>query len=75
MTTKRKPTKKSSPTQARSKSAGERAVRMPQTTPESAPDDSIADLAHRLFLDRGGAHGHDVDDWLEAERRLRGEDA
>lgn len=72
MATKRKPTTKSSPTRVRSKSAGERAEQMPQPTPESTPDDSIADLAHRLFLERGGAHGRDVDDWLEAERRLRG---
>ena len=34
-------------------------------------DAAIAELAHRLYLERGGAHGHDVDDWLEAERRLR----
>lgn len=33
---------------------------------------TIAELAHRLYLERGGEHGRDVDDWLEAERRIRG---
>jgi hypothetical protein len=31
----------------------------------------ISELAHRLFLERGGVHGHDVEDWLEAERLIR----
>jgi hypothetical protein len=29
---------------------------------------SIAKKAYELFEGRGRAHGHDVDDWLEAER-------
>jgi hypothetical protein len=29
---------------------------------------SIAKKAYELFEGRGSAHGHDVDDWLEAER-------
>lgn len=40
----------------------------------SASEDVVAALAHRLFLERGGIHGHDVDDWLEAERQLRNGD-
>jgi hypothetical protein len=35
-----------------------------------APRDAIAQLAYQLFLERGGGHGHDVDDWVEAERRI-----
>jgi hypothetical protein len=31
----------------------------------------IAQEAHAIYLARGGEHGHDVDDWLEAERRLQ----
>lgn len=26
--------------------------------------------AYQLFLQRGAAHGHDVDDWLTAERQV-----
>jgi len=37
---------------------------------EVAPD-RIARRAYQLFEERGGLHGHDVDDWLEAERELR----
>ena len=32
----------------------------------------IARRAYDLYLARGCEHGHDVDDWLQAERELRG---
>lgn len=32
---------------------------------------AVARRAFELFLARGGAHGHDVEDWLAAERELR----
>jgi hypothetical protein len=32
---------------------------------------NIARRAHDLYLARGREHGHDVDDWLQAERDLR----
>jgi hypothetical protein len=36
------------------------------------PDrEAIARRAFELFLARGGVHGHDVEDWLAAERELR----
>ena len=31
---------------------------------------AVADLAYQLFLQRGAQHGHDVDDWMAAERLL-----
>jgi hypothetical protein len=36
----------------------------------SHPDDWIARRAYQRFEDRGREHGHDLDDWLEAEREL-----
>jgi len=33
--------------------------------------DEIARLAFHLYEMRGGCEGHDVDDWLSAERELR----
>jgi hypothetical protein len=33
--------------------------------------EDVARRAYELFLSRDGQHGHDVDDWLEAERQLR----
>lgn len=30
--------------------------------------DEIAKVAYELYLRRGCVHGHDLDDWLEAER-------
>jgi hypothetical protein len=40
----------------------------------SAPvmDDDIARRAYDLYLARGCERGHDVEDWLQAERELRG---
>ena len=31
----------------------------------------IARRAYELFLKRNGEHGHDMEDWLRAERELR----
>jgi hypothetical protein len=33
--------------------------------------EEIARRAYALFVARGGAHGMDLDDWLQAERELR----
>jgi hypothetical protein len=30
----------------------------------------IAHRAHELFVERGSAHGYDIDDWLRAEKEL-----
>ena len=35
--------------------------------------DDVAQRAYELFLARGEAEGHDVEDWLEAERQLEAE--
>ena len=34
-------------------------------------DSDIARRAYELYEQRGGEHGHDMDDWLQAERELR----
>jgi hypothetical protein len=34
-------------------------------------EDDIARRAFQLYCDRGCTDGHDVDDWLNAERELR----
>lgn len=34
-------------------------------------EETIAKRAHELFLARGGTHGSDLDDWLQAERELK----
>lgn len=33
--------------------------------------DEIAEAAYQRYLSRGGSHGSDFDDWVEAERQLR----
>jgi hypothetical protein len=35
-------------------------------------NDEIARLAYELYLERGGASGSHLEDWYEAERRLKG---
>jgi hypothetical protein len=34
-------------------------------------EDEIRQRAYHRYLERGGTHGQDFDDWLEAERELR----
>ena len=50
--------------------AADRPSKLPN---RSAPvgDSDIARRAYDLYLARDRAHGHDVDDWLQAERELR----
>lgn len=40
-------------------------------TSRDVPDDEVARRAFALYCARGGQHGHDVDDWLQAERELQ----
>ena len=42
---------------------------MDQGRPRLTHDD-VARRAYELFLERGGTHGRDWDDWLSAERQL-----
>jgi hypothetical protein len=51
----------------RSRSVASRAE-LPHIT---ADDDAIARRAYELFERRGGKHGHDVDDWIQAEADIR----
>jgi len=37
----------------------------------SGTNADIACRAYDLFLTRGAEHGHDVDDWVQAERELQ----
>ena len=39
--------------------------------PANVAEHDIARRAHALYLARGHEHGHDLDDWLQAERELR----
>ena len=41
-----------------------------RSQPVSIPIEDISRRAYELFLERGGAHGADIDDWLRAEREL-----
>ncbi len=48
--------------------------RTPKARIDAATDITEHDVARRaydLYLTRGGEPGHDVDDWLQAERELR----
>jgi hypothetical protein len=44
----------------------------PAPDPQSLQQ-KIAACAYELFLKRGQAHGHDLEDWLEAEREVLAE--
>lgn len=41
-------------------------------TGDAGPSEQqIAKRAHELYLERGAEEGHDLDDWLQAERELK----
>jgi hypothetical protein len=43
------------------------------STPHNPPGPhAIARRAYEIFLARGAEHGHDLDDWLQAEREVGG---
>jgi hypothetical protein len=52
-------------------SAAERASLSAADDGDSPSTDEIAQAAYQRYLSRGGQHGADFDDWIEAERELR----
>jgi len=52
-------------------SAGNRSTNSLAATRASVTDRDIARRAYDLYLARGCKHGHDVEDWLQAERALQ----
>ena len=57
-----------------SKTLGTVANRLPEPqtdAPTNVTEHDIARRAYELYLARDGEHGHDVYDWLQAERELR----
>jgi hypothetical protein len=44
----------------------------PPSLPATVTDSDIARRAYDLYVARGCENGYDVDDWLRAERELRG---
>lgn len=43
----------------------------PDTSPEAPTPEEIAAEAYAIYLGRGSEDGHDLDDWLQAEKLLR----
>ena len=44
---------------------------MEMNRPSESRDETIARRAYELYCARGCEDGHDVDDWLSAEREVR----
>jgi hypothetical protein len=59
----------------RVKSTGSNLREVPRTGVALPPitHEEIAERAYDLYVMRGGENGHDVEDWLAAELRLRQE--
>jgi outer membrane protein TolC len=51
--------------------AVERSSKSLQNRSGQTTDRDIARRAYELYEERGREHGHDIDDWLQAERDLR----
>ena len=52
--------------------AQESAAIYPDTFATPPTPEEIAVEAYGIYRERGGEHGRELDDWLEAERRLSG---
>ncbi len=52
--------------------AGELIGSIEQPVVQAPSNEDIARLAYELYLERGGVNGSQVEDWYEAERRLKG---
>ena len=50
--------------------AAEAAAIYPDTFDTPPTPEEIAEEAYKIYVARGAESGHDVDDWLEAERRI-----
>ena len=57
-------------TDGRAATAADRAPKS-LAQPATVSNSDVARLAYDLYLAHGREHGHDVDDWLQAERELR----
>ena len=51
--------------------AADRSSKSLQNRSRQVTDRDIARRAYELYEARGREHGHDIDDWLQAERELR----
>jgi hypothetical protein len=51
--------------------ASNRSSNPPTAGPAQVSEQEIAQRAYALYLARGCQPGHDIDDWLQAERELR----
>ena len=51
--------------------AADRSSKMLTDGAVNVTDIDIARRAYELYLARSGEHGHDVEDWLQAEQELR----
>jgi hypothetical protein len=45
-------------------------VMLPSTPPEPMLEHAIRLRAYELYVQRGRAHGHAIDDWLNAEAEI-----
>jgi len=61
------PTTKKTKVIARPSTTGRRGG---QRAPKSPAENDIAARAYQLFVERGGEHGRDLDDWLLAKQEL-----
>jgi hypothetical protein len=65
-------TKKDAAAASAADMAANRSVGSIERPVDSVPsNDEIARLAYELYLERGGANGNPLEDWYEAERRLK----
>ena len=69
---KKVPAKKTAAKKTATKTAVKKsaAKKAPAKKKVAATHEEISKLAHQYYLERGGQHGSDEDDWMRAEKEL-----
>lgn len=71
-TTTRKPRAAAANSTKATEAAPKKRTTKAKVTEMKASPEQIARLAHQYWLERGGVHGNDAEDWFRAEQELIG---
>jgi len=63
---------KTAATKTAAKTAVKSAAKKAPAKKVAATHEEVSRLAHEYYLERGGHHGSDEDDWMRAEKELLG---
>lgn len=57
---------------ARASTTPKKGKDQPAAAPQMSTEERIRRRAHEIYVQRGGTEGSEMEDWLQAEREIRG---